>query len=113
MEEEAIRTRSSEPLRPRVMRRPAREDSGEALTGARAGWAIEPRKCVHSRAPTLYASAEGHTRTVDINRETMRGPARSETPSMHGNISHGSREIPRLSAAGWRQTARGSPRAIA
>ena len=50
MEEEAIRTRSSEPLRPRVMRRPAREDSGEALTGARAGWAIEPRKCVHARA---------------------------------------------------------------
>jgi hypothetical protein len=55
MEEEAIRRRSSEPLRPRVMRRPAREGSGEALTGARAGWAIEPRKCVHFRAPTLSA----------------------------------------------------------
>jgi hypothetical protein len=63
------------------------------------------RRCTHE--------AEGYTRSVAIDRETMRGPARSETPSMHGNISHGSREIPRLSAAGWRQTARGGPRAIA
>jgi len=67
MEEEAIRRRNSEPLRPRVMRRSARKDSGEALTGARAGWAMEPRNCVHFRAPTLFAFAE-----VRVWRQTMR-----------------------------------------
>ena len=75
MEEEAIRRRNSEPLRPRVMRWPAREGSSEALTGARAGWAIEPRKCVHFRAPTPFACVEGHTHTVVIYRETMWSPA--------------------------------------
>ena len=60
------------------MRWSAREGSSEALTGARAGWATEPRKCVHSRAPTPYACVEGHTHTVVIYRETMWGPARSE-----------------------------------
>jgi len=85
MEEEAIRRRNSEPLRPRVMRRPAREGSGEALTGARAGWAIEPRKCVHFRAPTL--SACFGIRGVAIDRETMRGLARSETRSVQKSIA--------------------------
>jgi hypothetical protein len=50
------------------------------------------RRCPHV--------SEGHTHIVVIYRETMWSPARSETPSMHGNISHGSREIPRLSADG-------------
>jgi len=67
------------------MRRPAREGSGEALTGARAGWAIEPRKCVHFRAPTL--SACFGIRGVAIDRETMRGLARSETRSVQKSIA--------------------------
>jgi hypothetical protein len=32
-------------------------------------------------------------------RETHAEPTRSETPRTYGNISHGSREIPRLSVA--------------
>src|SRR5450759_5313801 len=37
-----------------------REDAGEALTGARAGWAIEPRNH-HFGVPTPSHEAEGHT----------------------------------------------------
>jgi RNA-directed DNA polymerase len=36
-----------------------REGVGEALTGVRAGWAIEPRNH-RSGAPTLYPAAEGN-----------------------------------------------------
>ena len=36
-----------------------REDDGEALTGVRAGWAIEPRNH-HFGVPTLSHEAEGH-----------------------------------------------------
>ena len=36
-----------------------REGAGEALTGVRAGWAIEPRNH-HFGVPTLSHEAEGH-----------------------------------------------------
>src|SRR5215216_4049605 len=41
-DERALHRRSSDPRWPRVMRR-RREGVGEALTGVRVGWAIEPR----------------------------------------------------------------------
>ena len=37
-----------------------REGAGEALTGVRAGWAIEPRKSTQSGVPTLSYEAEGN-----------------------------------------------------
>ena len=38
-----------------------REGAGEALTGVRAGWAIE-RRNHHFGVPTPYGEAEGHIR---------------------------------------------------
>ena len=38
-----------------------REGGGEVLTGARAGWAIEPRKSNEFGVPTLSKCAEGNT----------------------------------------------------
>ena len=107
--EEAIRRRNSEPLRPRVMRRSARKDSGEALTGARAGWAMEPRNCVHFRAPTLFAfDGRQHRVPSRYQRGTERGPARSKTPRTHGSITHGDREVrPSARKGGWRADRKG------
>jgi hypothetical protein len=112
MEEEAIRRRNSEPLRPRVMRRSARKDSGEALTGARAGWAMEPRNCVHFRAPTLFAFAEGNTSSVDIARRSAARRGRRPHARTEASRTGAGRSRARL-PQGWRQTAKGSPRAIA
>ncbi len=70
----------------------ARKDRGEALTGERAGR-------VFSRERTLLRGADvveegGRPHPGRRQRETLRNPARSETPSTHGNTSHGNREIP-------------------
>lgn len=79
-----------------------REDGGEALTGAHVGRAIEPRNLkrrasgVLPGATALDGSERQHRRWR--YRESEPDRARSKTSSTHGNISHGSREIPRLSA---------------
>ena len=78
----------------------ARKDGGEALTGVRAGGAIEPRNV----NPTPWVglrgadavSVGGRPHRSSRVRERRRVPARSETPRMYGNILRGSREIP-----GW------------
>ncbi len=80
----------------------ARKGGGEALTGARAGGAIEPRNV----NPTLWVglrgadavSVGGRPHRAPRFRERRQVPARSETPGMHGHILRGSREIPGLSA---------------
>ena len=82
----------------------AREGGGEALTGERAGRVLSreihtPRKR-YSGVPTPWKKAEGHTGGVDTARRA-RDPARSETPSMHGNTSRGNREIPWSPVAPW------------
>ena len=70
----------------------ARKGGGEALTGVRAGRVL-------SRERTLLRGADpvgvwGRPHRQRRYREALWDPARSETPSTHGNTSHGNREIP-------------------
>lgn len=69
----------------------AREGAAEALTGESAGQPLS-REITQSGAPTLLSEAEGHTDEGAI-REPSKGPARSQTLSMHGNSLHGNWEI--------------------
>src|SRR5206468_10189903 len=50
----------------------SREGAGEALTGVRAGWAIEPRNH-HFGVPTLSHEAEGHN-AVSVSARWRRTP---------------------------------------
>ena len=59
-----------------------REGNGEALTGVRAGWAIEPRNQCFG-VPTRWTYAEGNTADGAI-REPLVDPARSKNLCMHG-----------------------------
>ena len=83
-----------------------RKDAGEALTGARAGRVLS--RVIN--APRGDSRVVQGAEVVDLHRRPYRccrdgeaapDPARSETPSRRGNISHGNREIPRPSAARW------------
>lgn len=70
----------------------AREGGVEALTGVRAGR-------VFSRESTFLRGADavgesGRQHPAHRHREMWWSPARSETPSTHGNTSHENREIP-------------------
>lgn len=60
----------------------AREGVGEALTGARAGRAIEPRNHGVRGADAVYGSGRQHRQWR--YREPLVGPARSETLCMYG-----------------------------
>jgi len=70
----------------------AREGKGEALTGVRAGRVFSRERCSLRGADAVRRS--GRPRSVHRYREMHRGPARSETPCMHGNTSRENREIP-------------------
>ena len=81
----------------------ARKGGGEALTGVRAGRVSS--RVIHD--PRLRSREVRGAEDVETFRRPHRscrfgkaasGPARSQTPRMRGNISHGSREIPRPSA---------------
>lgn len=63
----------------------------EALTGESAGQPLS-REITQSGAPTLLSEAEGHA-DEGAMREPSKGPARSQTLSMHGNSLHGNWEI--------------------
>ena len=69
-----------------------RKDAGEALTGARAGWAIEPRN-QRNRGAQAVNYVEGNTGCGAI-REPQQGPARSENLCMYGTSMRENREIP-------------------
>jgi len=74
-----------------------REGGDEALTGVRVGWVLSREITgIDQGADAVLGSGKQH-RSCRY-RETRSGPARSETPSMHGISSHGSREIPRLTS---------------
>jgi hypothetical protein len=84
----------------------------EALTGESAGWVSSreihaPRKRVLRGADAVEEGGRPHRASRE--REARRDPARSETPSMHGSISHGNREIPPPSAAPWVADRIGNP----
>ena len=73
-----------------------REDDGEALTGVRAGWAIEPRN-QRVRGAHAVAIAEGNI-AAGAMREPSADPARSKNLRMYGISMHENREIPRSPA---------------
>ena len=54
-----------------------REDAGEALTGVRAGWAIEPRKLNKVRGADAVTLG-GRQHRQRRYRESLSDPARSE-----------------------------------
>ncbi|MGH8996556.1 MAG: group II intron reverse transcriptase/maturase, partial [Acidimicrobiales bacterium] len=60
----------------------ARKDAGEALTGARAGRAIEPRNEVSPGRPRCWNDGRQHR--LWRYRESQSGPARSENHGMYG-----------------------------
>ena len=76
--------------------------AGEALAGESAGWVSSreihaPRKRVLRGADAVEEG--GRQNRASRQREACQDPARSKTSCTHGSTSHGSREIPRLSAA--------------
>ena len=69
-----------------------REGDGEALTGVRAGRAIEPRNRRHRGAHTVQ-EVEGNT-VGGVTREPSADPARSENHGMYGVSMRENRESP-------------------
>ena len=70
----------------------ARKGRGEALTGARAGRVLSRERDSLRGADAVGVG--GRPYSTHRHRERRRGPARSETPCMHGNTSRENREIP-------------------
>jgi len=71
-----------------------RESVGEALTGVRVGWVIEPRNQWHRGADAVTKGGRPHRR--QRYRELSSDPARSEIPGMRGSSMRENREVPRL-----------------
>jgi hypothetical protein len=69
-----------------------RKGVGEALTGVRAGRVLSRESNVFRGADVVRRGGRQHPPRRE--REAWRDPARSETPSTHGNTSHGNREVP-------------------
>ena len=69
-----------------------RKGRGEALTGVRAGRVLSRESNFLWGADAVRRSGRPHL--SHRYREMRRSPARSETPSMHGNTSRENREIP-------------------
>ena len=65
-----------------------RKDGGEALTGVRVGRVLSREKESQHRGAHAVRAAEGNTWCVD-NARHAEAPRGQETPSMHGNTSHG------------------------
>ena len=81
----------------------SRKDGVEALTEERAGWVLSREIMTLLRKQQALQGADaleisGRQHRVHRHRKAHLAPARSKTPSMHGTILRGNREIPRLSA---------------
>ena len=74
-----------------------RKDGGEALTGARAGWAIEPRNQRSEGADVVNRGGRQHR--WQRYREQPSDPARSKNLCMHGISMRENREVPRSPTA--------------
>src|SRR5215217_1704649 len=70
-----------------------REGAGEALTGVRVGWAIEPRNDNRFGVPTSSRRTEGNT-AGGAMRESSADPARSKNLCTHGVSMLENREVP-------------------
>jgi|SRR6266446_935182 hypothetical protein len=64
----------------------------EALTGVRMGRVLSRERSKVRDADAVGMSGRHHR--AHRYREMRSGPARSETPCTHGNISHENREVP-------------------
>ena len=73
------------------------KDGIEALTGARTGWVFSRERNSLRGADAVGASGRQHPGRRHC--KTLRNPARSKTPRMHGNASRENREGLGLSAA--------------
>ena len=71
----------------------AREGAGEASVAARAGRVIEPRNHRVRGADAVYEAGRQHCQRR--YRESLAGPARSETLRMYGTSMRENREVPR------------------
>jgi hypothetical protein len=69
-----------------------REGNGEALTGAHAGRAIEPRNQLVRGADAVFLCGRPHRRRR--HRKSSADPARSKNLSMHGISMRENREVP-------------------
>ena len=86
-----------------------REDGGEALAGARAGWVLS-REITGSVQGADVVLGNGRPHRLGRYRESQSNPARSETPCMYGNSLRGSREVHWSPAPMARRVAKGRPR---
>src|SRR5271165_1454212 len=68
-----------------------RKESGEALTGVRAGRVFSRERNLLRDADAVGES--GRQNRTHRYREMRSGPARSETPCTYGNTSHENREV--------------------
>ena len=80
-----------------------RKGGVEALTEERAGWVLSREIMTLLRKQQALQDADaleisGRQHRVHRHRKVHLAPARSKTPSMHGTILRGNREIPRPSA---------------
>jgi hypothetical protein len=80
-----------------------RKGGVEALTEERTGWVLSREIMTLLRKQQALQGADaleisGRQHRVHRHRKVYLAPARSKTPSMHGTILRGNREIPRLSA---------------
>ena len=75
----------------------AREGTGEALTGVRAGRVLSRES--NSLRDADVVGVGGRPHLSHRYREMRRSPARSETPCMYGNTSRENREVPCSPAA--------------
>ncbi len=75
-----------------------REEAGEALTGARIGWDIEPRNHIDRGADAVHSGGKPHS--LARYRELQTGPARSKTLRMCGTSMRENREIPGFPTSG-------------
>ena len=71
-----------------------RKGKAEALTGGCVGQVLSPERLVLQYADDVNNYGRQHSPWRYRKRWT--DPARSETLGMHGSLSHGNREIPRL-----------------
>ena len=94
-----------------------RKDGIEALTEERAGWVLsrENMTLLHKQQALRDADAleiSGRQCRVYRQCKVRPDPARSETPSMHGTILRGNREIPRSSVGESPADRIGKPKGI-
>src|SRR5437870_12288432 len=74
-----------------------RESVGGTLIEGRAGWVLSREMATQNSGADVVMS-NGRQHRLQRMPMLQENPARSTTPSMHGNIANGDWEIPRLSA---------------